>query len=228
MSTFIKKNLEPPKRVCVHLKELREAKGVSLADLAKKTKIDQKHLNALENCQFNFLPEGDVYQKNILKKYLLSLGVDPKILLDRFVNEELVNPIHNYKQNENTYLSSKINWSNLPQILRYAGLAILVLIFIGYLGFQVKRIIDPPFLALYSPQDGKITNESFVMVQGQTEKEIKITINGKEVANNDKSQFSERLDLIPGLNSIEVTAEKKHGKTTTITRYVVLSSKAKH
>lgn len=215
---FKKKQLTPTKRVCLRLKELREEKGVSLSELSKRTKICSRYLKALEECRFNDLPTAEVYQKNFVKNYVVALGLNPGPFLSQYNLEEKVktkikHPLKILKQ----------NWlNNLPFILRHAMVVLLVLGLVFYLGLQVKRIIEPPKLSLFSPQEGYITESGSLMVQGQTEKEARVYLNGKEIRNNEQGQFKELVDLSLGVNTITINVEKKHGKNTTVTRHVVL------
>jgi len=43
---FCKKIPAPPQRICIRLKELRQQAGASLGEMATKTKIDKKYLQA--------------------------------------------------------------------------------------------------------------------------------------------------------------------------------------
>jgi ribosomal 50S subunit-recycling heat shock protein len=62
-------------------------------------------------------------------------------------------------------------------------------------------------------------------VQGETEPEAQITINGQETKNSEKGQFKEEISLAEGVNTITFVVKKKHGKTTTETRHVVYKAK---
>lgn len=222
MTAFRKKNIATNKRVCLRLKEARKTAGISLNILASRTKISKEYLRALEECEFEILPTGEIYQKNFLKRYLEALNIDPKPFLHQFVDEEM-GYIEQKKQVPSSRKYTGITrFSNLPLILRYVCVGLVVVLVIGYLVIQVKHIVEPPILILFSPQNGYISNQPTILVQGETEKEVRISINGKEIRNNEEGQFNEKIDLSPGLNTIIVTAEKKHGKTTVETRYIVL------
>jgi cytoskeletal protein RodZ len=54
------------------LKTLRETKDLTLQQVAVKTKIDYKFLEAMESGDFEFLPE--LYVKAFLREYLRILG----------------------------------------------------------------------------------------------------------------------------------------------------------
>ena len=218
MSAFFCKKLDtPPKRVCLCLKELRLEKGLQLEEMAKKTKIDKKYLRALEECHFEDLPKAKVYQKNIVRCYIEALGIKPEPFLQQYLLEE-----SKKEEKRHPQVGLKNNpWHHLPIILRYGLLLSVVFVLFGYLGWQVKNIIAPPALAIYSPPDGYITKNDQLPVVGETEKEAAVTINGRAIGNSENGQFQETINLSPGVNIITIIAQKKHGKTTTETRHVV-------
>ena len=71
------------------LRETREAKGLTLADVERVTRIRLTYLEALEAEQFDLLP-GEVYVRGFLRNYARFLGLK---------NEELVPPV-SYAQNQ--------------------------------------------------------------------------------------------------------------------------------
>ncbi|KKQ27531.1 MAG: Transcriptional regulator, XRE family [Candidatus Magasanikbacteria bacterium GW2011_GWC2_37_14] len=214
---FCKKLNTPPKRVCLRLKELREEKKITLIELANKTKIDKKYLEALEKCQFEKLPKALVYQKNIVRRYVETLGLKP----DSFLEQYLIEETHKQKiKHPHTALKNNY-WNHLPTFLRYGFLAIIILAIVFYLGWQVKNIIKPPKLIIYSPIEGYITENDQLLLVGETEREAKVTVNGKDIKNNENGQFKETINLSAGINTITITTQKKHGKTTTQVRHIV-------
>ncbi len=215
---FCKKLAPPPERVCIRLRELRQQKNISLEELADKTKIDKKYLKALENCQFENLPKATVYQKNIVRRYVECLGVKP----DSFLSQYLLEETKKEKITKHPHVAIKNNfWCNLPAYLRVGFFAIIILFLFTYLGWQVKNIVEPPELIIFSPTEGFITPHDYTLVVGQTEKETTVSLNGREIKNSEKGQFKETIYLSAGVNTITIVAQKKHGKTTTIVRHVV-------
>lgn len=217
---FTKKTLTPTKRVCLRLREAREIKKMSLATMAEKTKIDIKYLEALEACEFNKLPTGVVYQKNYVKKYIEALGMDSKDYVAQFIDDEFdytepqtrTHPIQHIK---------KIWLSSVPSYINsIIGISVSALLLI-YIGLQIRTILQPPTLTISSPQNGVVIDEQTVVIAGETDPQTTVLLNGQELQHNEQGQFNQTIDLRPGLNTITITAQKKHGKTTTETRYVV-------
>lgn len=221
--SFKKKTIEPTKRVCLRLKEAREQKGISLDRISARTKIDKRYLHALEECRFEDLPEAVIYQKNFIKRYLETIGVNPAPYIAQFLMEErpdkptVVHPKKNIR---------RLRFHNIPLFVRYAIMASIIFGFFGYIAFQVANILEPPQLIIHAPQNGLVTGRTSIDITGQTNPEVRVTVNGKEIMNNDRGEFEETIDLSPGINELMVSAEKKHGKTTVEARYVILKQTA--
>jgi trehalose/maltose hydrolase-like predicted phosphorylase len=82
--------------------------------------------------------------------------------------------------------------------------------------------LEPPKLFIYSPLDGYISKQTSTMVEGETEQGAKLVINGQDVDVNNQGRFSVKLDLVSGLNTLNISTAKKHGKTTKKTVYVIV------
>ena len=86
---FSKKDLKIGKRVCVRIKELREKQNISRFEMAKKLRLSETLLVALESCDFEKLPFDIVYQKKMIRSYLKVLDVKEDSYIQQFVFEEL-------------------------------------------------------------------------------------------------------------------------------------------
>lgn len=223
---FQKKELTTTPRVCLRLKSVRDAKQLTLDQLSRKTNIAVMHLKAIEACDFDALPEGDIYRKHFVRRYAEALGVDADSYLSQFVEEERQVPPSQQEIRERRR-EMKTLLSNVPATLRRCAAAVAVLVFVSYLGFQVKRIVQPPQLTLLSPVDGMVSQAEEVVVKGATEREARVTVNGEEIQNSEEGTFEQSIVLTPGLNTITVTAQKKHGKQIEETRYIVLRNDQK-
>ena len=60
----------------------RENSGLTLQQLANKTRIDLKFLEAIDQGKFAFLP--DIYVKAFLKQYAKTIGLDENITIKKF------------------------------------------------------------------------------------------------------------------------------------------------
>ena len=57
-------------------KKAREAKGISLDDIAAETRISTRFLEAIENEEFNLLP-GGIFNRGFVRAYAEKVGLDP-------------------------------------------------------------------------------------------------------------------------------------------------------
>ncbi len=65
------------------LREARETKGLTLAEVENDIRINSRFLEALENGDYAVLPTP-VHVRGFLRNYARFLGLDPKPLLDRY------------------------------------------------------------------------------------------------------------------------------------------------
>jgi cytoskeleton protein RodZ len=65
------------------LREARERRGLTLEQAAAATRIQARHLEALEEERLDRLPEP-VYVRGFLREYALFLGLDPHLFLDEY------------------------------------------------------------------------------------------------------------------------------------------------
>lgn len=68
------------------LRKAREAKGLSISDIEKATKIQSRYLEAIENNDFDKLP-GDFYVRAFIRQYAQIVGLDGKELLNQYQGE---------------------------------------------------------------------------------------------------------------------------------------------
>jgi len=219
MTAFTRKKITPSKRVCLRLKEAREAAQLTIEQLAQKTHIDKRYLIALEECRFEELPEALVCRKGFIKQYLRAVGHEPDPFINQFLIEEAGDPqmLQTPKRTiRNTH------FRNIPTLLKYGFVATIVLAVLSYLGLQVKHITEPASLTIISPQNGEITTDDTLVVRGYTEPEVQVRINGEDIVNDEEGDFETDIGLGIGINEIQITATKRHGKTTSETIHVIL------
>ncbi|MBP7706151.1 MAG: helix-turn-helix domain-containing protein [Candidatus Aminicenantes bacterium] len=65
------------------LKEAREARHISLEEIASATKIVPRYLEALESDRFDLMP-GGFFVKGIIRTYAKAVGLDPDEVLGRY------------------------------------------------------------------------------------------------------------------------------------------------
>jgi cytoskeleton protein RodZ len=68
------------------LKQAREAQGLSLKEIALRTKISVSALEAVERNDFTRLP-GGIFGRSFIRAFALEVGMDPDATVARFIDE---------------------------------------------------------------------------------------------------------------------------------------------
>ena len=128
----------------------REKKGVDLYRAERDTKIRARHLTALEDGDYGELP-GAVYAKGFLRNYALYLGLDPTEVLDRWHEEQ--DPVQRTSgvavvPPPQPLTDPRGGLTLTPSHVVGAALALVVLLFLGYVGMQLFRFSQVPELRL--------------------------------------------------------------------------------
>ncbi len=218
MTDFIPKRITPTETIGAKLRQARLARNLSLDSISKKIKIRVEYLSAIENDQLDKLPSG-LYGKSFIKQYGVYLGLKPKQIIKdlnlEYLDEAEANPFSQKILNSRKL----IVW---PKIIRNILAFGAVLICFLYLTIYFKNIVTPPSLDIISPERNILITENSILVSGQSEPEAEIKINGEVVLNNNKGAFTQEVNLKKGLNSITITAQKKHSRANTIIRQILV------
>lgn len=219
MSIFCIKKIAPPVRLGQLLKEARLKAGLTLFSLEQKTRIAEEYLQAIEENNYSVLPPARAYRLAYIREFANTVNYNSEKAIYQFIKEnglgdiKTVHPQSGIKKMQ-LYLTS---W-----LVRSILIISIIVLFVGYLGWQVKGILTPPDLQVYSPIEGAIINQTEIVIEGVTAKETHLTINGQEVRVNEQGKFSTTLNLSVGVNTLTITATKKHGKIISIVRHVVV------
>jgi cytoskeletal protein RodZ len=131
----------------------REKKGVDLYRAERDTKIRARHLAALEAGDYAELP-GSVYVKGFLRNYAQYLGLDPAEVLERWHDDqEPVSraPAAAVIPPPQPLTDPRSGLTLTPGVLVASFLAVVILVFMGYVGLQLARFSQVPVLSLDGP-----------------------------------------------------------------------------
>lgn len=211
MSKFQKKQISKGQILADRLRKTRLEKGISLEEVQEATKIQTKYLEILENGNYNKLP-GDVYARAWIKTYAEFLELSSKELLTSYQVERLVTSKvkTGAKDKDERFLKHGIL---NPRFFRIFLIGAIILALLIYLGYEVNNIIAPPTVNILEPGMNHKTTESTVTIVGQTEPEVRLTINNELVLLDEEGKFNQIVNLAIGLNNLQISAKKKHSKT---------------
>lgn len=195
------------------LKEEREKKFYTLDEIEKATKIRKELLEALEAGQYPKLPPPTFVQ-GFIKNYGKFLGLNPDKLLAIY-RREFSERTHPPRVLET--FSNPVNHKGFKLTpARALGSVILglILIFFAYLWIEYKFLVGGPFLEVAEPVNQFSTTSPVVQVAGRTDPEAKLSINNQEIGVDVAGKFSQEIKLSDNMNTIEIVATSKSGKTT--------------
>ncbi|MFN3619484.1 helix-turn-helix domain-containing protein [Sphingorhabdus sp.] len=163
-----------PKSVGVQLKSAREQMGMSLADLAAKTRVPMRHLESIERSEFGALP-GQTYTVGFVRSYARAVKLDEISIvntlrneLSRSGHEGYQAPLQNYEPADPARVPSKS--------LAWTAAAIAAIVLAAYLVFRsfslapaadAPRIVTPQ--AKVDPKPTTAANTGGVVVLTATD-----------------------------------------------------------
>jgi cytoskeletal protein RodZ len=197
------------------LTKLRSDGRISLSEVSKSTKIQVKYLEYLESGLYEKLP-AEVYVKGFLRSYANYLGVTDKILIrlyerDRGIRRNIV------REENNEEAVMPISFSRFlitPKILAISTSILVGLAITFYFYREVSSFISEPYLLIASPVNGQVIDGNEVIVSGELEKGSEVRINDQPTVVNEAGKFSEKVMILPGMNTITVCAKNKLKKET--------------
>jgi hypothetical protein len=83
-------------------------------------------------------------------------------------------------------------------------------------------IVSAPDLNVWEPAGNLKTTSTVWEINGQSEAEAEIKINGEEVLSNKNGDFSLLINLKKGLNNITISAKKKYSSEAVIERQILV------
>ena len=112
----------------------------------------------------------------------------------------------------------------LRTILIYGLVACFCTLFVGYVLFQARFLIEGPEIHLkavpLNPQENRV-----VILEGTAANITRMTLNGRQIYTNPSGYFKEELILENGYTITTLQAEDRYGRIQTLKREFVYSPK---
>ena len=207
------------KAVGTILLEERQKRRLSSADFAKRARIRESYVLALESDRYDELPPA-VFVKGYVKMYARILGFDsaPVLALLRrdfklsargtLVPREFLTPV----------LKRRVRSARVTVALM--GLAIVFMTVSSYVFVQWYQLQQPPTLRIIDPAENMVSSPS-VVVRGQTDVRALLTINNQPVALRPDGSFEKTLEFFTeGVVTLVIEATDPNGRVSTQVRQV--------
>jgi cytoskeletal protein RodZ len=206
------------------LKQRRLKLRKNLLQIQSQTKISLQNLRALENNNFARLPP-ETFVKGFIRNYALAVNLKPEKLIAIFRRDkskkEKINIIP--AEIDPKKVNRSFWWTPKMTLVLVMGLG--TILFLTYLGLQVKKYFSPPPLTIFNLAEENQTFKNELEIKGQTGKEATVYINNQLVNTDDKGNFAYQLQLAPGENKIEVKAVDQRQKQSILIRKITVVDK---
>jgi cytoskeletal protein RodZ len=169
------------------LRKRREELGQDLHEISKTLKIRYKILKAIEDEEFEELPE-EVYVKGYIREYSKILNIDPEIAVKAYIQQISPPQVENEEmpKNEDVYKKKlKIRYVLIPALL----ILIITVIFILF-HFSLEKTEMPPS----SPETKKEIPPPSVETKPEISPTVVETFHVLEVFATDTTWFSVNID----------------------------------
>lgn len=208
---FSRKKIKSKKILGEIFKDARKQKGVTLLEAEIATKVRAKYLDAIENSNWNVLPQ-EVYVRGFIIAYAKYLNIDKEKVFLLYESEAIVRC--KGQKTEIAYNQSVSEKKVLitPKILAYFSLAIVVIVMVSYIAYQVVGFAGNPNLKIFTPENYSIAESDSVDLAGATDVDTMVIVNNENVPVTSDGAFSLKLKLHNGVNIIKIKAVNKAKK----------------
>lgn len=196
------------------MSEKRKNLGLSLDAVEKEIKVRKKYLEAIEKNDYSFLPESTTV-KGFIRNYALILGLLPENILAIFrrdFEEDESGKV--VGRNFNTVSEEKgFRWT--PKATFFSIVFLILTFFSFFFIEQYVKFSSAPSLLIFSPKEGQVWDNK-VGVEGKTDKDATVKIDGSLVDVSEDGNFKEEIVLPRGENVLTIEAANRQGKKRTI------------
>ncbi|MBX4205928.1 helix-turn-helix domain-containing protein [Candidatus Microgenomates bacterium] len=201
------------------LKEARLTKSFSKSHLEGLTKIKKDFIEAIEEEQWHLLPEYPVV-RGFVKSMADSLDMNSDQAL-AFLRRDY--PPQKATVNPKPDVGTKFIWT--PKLTFLTGMAVVLVIVLGYLTLQYVGFISPPKLEVAKPTESEVILSSPTEVDGVTDPGVTIKINNQPTLIEDDGSFKALIEVNSNTNKVEVVATSRSGKVTSVIRNIKVELK---
>lgn len=196
------------------IENARKEKRYTFQKLEEITKIKSSFIESIENEKWQNLPSFPTIL-GFVKSVSQALDIDEKMAVAVLKRDY---PPKKLNINPKPDISARPAWN--PRLTFILGIGLVIILILGYLGFQYKKFISPPNVTVESPTEGQIIDGNSVLVFGLTDMDVKITVDNQPVLVDEDGKFSTNVEILPTTKEITIKAVSRSGKETTVTRKI--------
>lgn len=199
-----------------HIMASRKKQSVTRDSLEKETKIKKVFIKAIEEEDWEKLPEFPVvagFVKRISSALNLDVDQSAAMLRRDYPPKKLaVNPKPDVEQ--------KFKWN--PKLTFILGIVASFIFVAGYLVYQYTQYTSPPELTVDTPIDGQIVGGLLVPVSGLTDESATVRVNNQPVFVEEDGVFKTDIEVTKDTDIIVVRSIGRNGQETEVARNIVV------
>lgn len=205
--------------------QARKSARLSIERSSELTHVSAAILAALEAGDYRTLPP-EAFTRGIVQKYALLLGLNPHQCAERYNRESVavrspqVSGSRDHLPPNRFAAGRRALWLELNAAILVAGFGLF------YLLASLGVFLRPPSITLDPPiLENAVLQSASLVVAGNVVGSRTVVVNGQRIGADEDGRFSSRLELTPGPNTIELSTVNSRGKTTELTRRVIVNLK---
>lgn len=188
------------------LKNKRKELGKTIFEVSQETRILEKYIKQIEANQFELF-DSPVFARGFIKIYSKYLNLDEEKVLALFRRISSEGKETSFKKKNIFNFNSLLSTRNVLSAISI----IFFMIFSLFIYLQLYNFQQTPFLEVYSPVDGYLSDKPELNVEGKTSNKAILTINN-EVVKVENESFKYQILLTEGENTINVTSTNTKNK----------------
>jgi len=108
-----------------------------------------------------------------------------------------------------------------PKKIIFSLFVLFLFLVVLYFWKEIGFLIEPPFLEISQPMTDITVSQDTFKIIGKTNPFALVTINGEELYIDKEGKFEKEISLEGGLNTLQIEAKNRFGKTNTIIRRII-------
>jgi len=100
------------------------------------------------------------------------------------------------------------------RFIKFLIISIILLCVFGYTAYEIQKIVFGPKIEVISPINGSLISNPLAEVSGIAKNIKDISLNDKKIFIDEEGNFTEKLLLSYGYNTITIKASDKFGRNT--------------
>lgn len=217
---FIQKSINPGGGLGHDLLELRMKAGLSLKEAANLSKVSEGAIRSLEEERWQEI-EDPLYFEHVFRTYLALFSIQQNYYLEKYRTALNITSRERSTQEllprECVRRSDFTVWS---RVIAVATLFFFSALIAGYVFYQVRAVTAPPSLSVDAPKEGERLALPVATIQGKTEPDATVSINGRPAIVEADGTFRLTIDIPSGPTVLVIDAKKRRGKMAEEIRHV--------